>query len=126
MLTEAEKKWLEERKQPNYPAACTRLRPIKKWGKVQVMTEKECRPICGYDYNWRDWECVLLLTKNDYKDAAEFEARVAAKLAQSPCWSCPEKSKLSCPRGKSEANGRPKAEACRLKHARLAVEEEMK
>lgn len=109
MLTEAEKKWLEEREN----RIC-----------------KFCIHCPGYlntipCLDWWDGTCMMDTTLEEFRDAAEFEARVAAKLAQSPCWSCPEKSKLSCPRGKSEANGRPKAEACRLKHARLAVEEEM-
>lgn len=113
MLTEAEKKWLEERKQLNYPAACTRFNPTK-----SNRTNGDCHPICGLDYNWRDWECVLRPGKNDYKDAAEFEARVANRLARlmylTPCVAggCTEHT-LHCT-------------VCRLKYARLAVEEEMK
>lgn len=111
MLTEAEKKWLEERKK----------RPLKfcHYCSLRNIDYHSCGEF------WDNHGCCPVRTKKDWKDAAEFEARVAAKLAQSPCWSCPEKSKLSCPRGKSDANGRPKAEACRLKHVRLAVEQEM-
>lgn len=104
MLTEAEKKWLKQKE------------------NLDEVSEI-CYTVGSCEDCYAKESCYLW--PNDYRDAAEFEARVAARMAQSPCWSCPEKSKLSCPRGKSEANGRPKAEACRLKHARLTEEEEM-
>lgn len=67
--------------------------------------------------------------KNDagnqnWKDAAEFEARVAVYLAKSPCLTCPDNSR-NCPRKNSPEKGRPFFEACRIKHARIAVEKEM-
>lgn len=117
VLTEADKKWLEERKPPT-------KQPYK-----TTADDNFCRYCARYNTHCTPWfrDVAYCPTDQggDFRDAAEFEARVAAKLAQSPCWSCPEKSKLSCPRGKSDANGRPKAEACRLKHVRLAVEQEM-
>lgn len=60
----------------------------------------------------------------DWKDAAEFEARVAVYLAKSPCLTCPDNSR-NCPRKNSPEKGRPFFEACRIKHARIAVEKEM-
>ena len=60
----------------------------------------------------------------NYKDAAEFEARVAVYLAKSPCLTCPSSIYGNCETRKT-ARGREVIEACRLKHARLAVEEEM-
>ena len=60
----------------------------------------------------------------DWKDAAEFEARVAIYLAKSPCLTCPDNPR-NCPRNNSPDKGRPFFEACRMKHARIAVEQEM-
>lgn len=59
-----------------------------------------------------------------YRDAAEFEARVAVYLAKSPCLTCPDNKQGGCCTRKM-ARGRDVVEACRLKHARLAVEQEM-
>lgn len=60
----------------------------------------------------------------DWKDAAEFEARVAVYLAKSPCLTCPDNPR-NCPRENTPEKGRPFWEACRMKHARIAVEQEM-
>ena len=58
------------------------------------------------------------------QDAAEFEARVAAKQATAICGQCDKfnSSEKGCPLA---IFTRPGLDACRLKHARLAVEAEM-
>ena len=68
--------------------------------------------------------CRLEDKKEDYRDAAEFEARVAVYLAKSPCLTCPDNPR-NCPRENTPEKGRPWLEACRMKHARIAVEQEM-
>ncbi|MBR5883353.1 MAG: hypothetical protein IKY97_07790 [Mailhella sp.] len=109
MLTEAEKKWLEEREKTKenngyYFCAFSELQSAA-WN-----TER----------GWLDVPWVID-TKDTYKDAAEFEARVAAKCAAMhwDCVACPgdyvddcEITDISCTE-------------TRLKHARIAVEEEM-
>ena len=55
---------------------------------------------------------------------AEFWQRAAVKLAKSICLECPD-NKGNCPRRGIEQHGREYVEACRMKHARLAVEAEM-
>lgn len=64
------------------------------------------------------------IDKNDYIDAAEFEARVAAKQAKDICGQCDKFNSMEagCPLA---IFTRPGLDACRLKHARLAVEREM-
>ena len=118
MLTEAEKKWLEERKLP-----CNRCKAPK----------AECDKL--YNSKGSCW-CAGALLKPigyrlnpNYSDAAEFEARVAVKLARSawkvkPCalGMCPisvERCKLVC---EDKADALPH---CRLLLARFAVEAEM-
>jgi len=67
-------------------------------------------------------KAVLLNDLFDMRDAAEFEARVAARLAERDdsyqrCGKCPSKFKgVSCNHD---------AKACRLLWARIVVEEEM-
>ena len=73
---------------------------------------------------WRfkssDGYCI---DKNDYMDAAEFEARVAVKLATVICAGCEAFNKKDvCPLAIYQATG---IYECRMKHARLAVEAEM-
>lgn len=45
-------------------------------------------------------------------------------LAKSPCLTCPDNPR-NCPRKNTPEKGRPFFEACRIKHARIAVEKEM-
>lgn len=100
MLTEADKKWLKE----------------KQARSVMCYTFRNCGD-CPYKETCYLWP-------NDYKDAAEFEARVAAKLATMTCDRfCPDvlNNKI-CRRG--WADRRPMY-TCRIKHARLLVEQEM-
>jgi hypothetical protein len=110
-LTESEKKWLEEREKTNenngyYFCAHSELQSAA-WN-----TER----------GWLDVPWVID-TKETYKDAAEFEARVAAKLtglnaAELPCY-----PNFLCPYSAKHI-GRG-CKGCFLKHARLAVEAEM-
>ena len=62
------------------------------------------------------------LTEHDFRDAAEFEARVAEKLARNICYNCSD-----APEGCPSAFEYPRrtGERCRLMHARLAAEAEM-
>lgn len=102
-LTESEKKWLERR-------------------------EDRCSETGYYISPWDfPGKSLFGITERpNYKDAAEFEARVVAKLTESACLTCPENKPGGCPTRKIVAHGREHVETCRLKHARLAVEEEMK
>lgn len=106
MLDEAEKWWLYTRK------------------NVDMVTGTYFCATCQY-MNDEEEECIFRkcpIFEADYRDAAEFEARVAARLtglnaAELPCYPnflCPYRAKHigSC-------------KACYLKHARLAVEAEM-
>lgn len=117
-LTEQEKAWLERSK--NLCSKCI---------------HKALGCILGKSEGKR--ECIFFdadLGEPDYRDAAEFEARVALWVAtnyfkwfERPCkfenGVCPH---LSCISGKKSAC-RPKwgLSWCKLKTARLAVEEEM-
>lgn len=109
MLTRGEKRWLKKRKEWSVCSYCSNI--------PQTM----CL------YGERPHFCALL--DIDYKDAAEFEGRVASKLAQAfakivdaefdmeirlICEACP-------------ATGRCNMDCCDsiLKWARLQVEEEM-
>lgn len=98
MLTEIERAWLERR---------------------EVI--HQCK---GY-YIWAGyWEEGVEL--EDIQDAAEFEARVAAKLANpqwAVCWN--SDSCLEFDGSKDEPRWWWNCEWCRLKHARLQVDEEM-
>ena len=118
MLTEQEKAWLERRKSPcvhcsNHGKAC-----------------------CGYflpagaTCAWID----LDVAEPDYKDAAEFEARVAALLStrefrwlEYPCeYGDDTCHHISCPPGKDHAEHRLWCRRwCKLKIARLMIEKEM-
>lgn len=117
MLTEAEKRWLEERKPPT-----------KKIYKTTA-DDNFCRHCTRYNTNCTPWfrDVAYCPTDQggDFRDAAEFSARVAAKLAKSACLVCPDNQHGGCPTREIAAHGREHVEACRLKHARLAVEAEM-
>lgn len=117
-LTEQEKAWLERRK--NLCSKCI---------------HKALGCILGKSEGKR--ECIFFdadLGESDYKDAAEFEARVAALLAtqyfkwfEHPC-ECGDGTchHLPCPPGKEYAPHRLWCRRwCKIKVARLAVEQEM-
>ena len=113
MLTEAEKRWLEERKPPT-----------KKIYKTTA-DDNFCRHCTRYNTNCTPWfrdvaYCPTDLG-GDFRDAAEFEARVAAKALTrfDTCNDCAGFCFGDC------SWDEPSCEAVRLKHARLAVEAEM-
>lgn len=115
MLTEAEIEWLERRGN-----ACTRC------------GIKEC---CIRKGNNRVKKCDFFEIKSigsksgmldeNFSDAAEFEARVAEKLARDICFRCPDKYNEICPKGIGYFRLKLDIVSCGMKHARLAVEEEM-
>ena len=68
-----------------------------------------------------DTHCPL--ANQDFQDAAEFEARVAVKLATVICAGCEDFNKKNiCPLAIYQATG---LYECRMMHARLAAEDEM-
>ena len=98
MLTESELAWLTQR--DDIEVACDSYR-------VPGLDD-------GYDLD------------PDWQDAAEFEARVASKLANpqwAVCWN--SDSCLEFDGSKDEPRWWWNCEWCRLKHARLQVEEEI-
>ena len=117
MLSKKERVWLERRKNPcvhcsNYGKACG----------YTLHPEATCA--------WID----LDVADPDYKDAAEFEARVAALLAtrefkwlEYPCeYDDDTCHHIPCPPGEDRAEHRLWCRRwCKLKIARLAVEQEM-
>ncbi len=121
MLTETEKKWLEERE----VGMCCRC--------VHYYTDiTDCGVGCQWIANkeFPMLQCFRFknegytIEKGDWADVAEFEARVAARLATMICDRfCADilNNKVCC-RGHDDRSG---MYVCRLKHARLAVEEEM-
>lgn len=112
-LSEAEKDWLERRKKNE-----------KEYGSVfcpyceQFIAERD--EYIGPCYD--DLYCPL--TDHLFLDAAEFNARVAEKLARNICIYCPDAlARKSCP--SAFEYPRRTGESCRLMHARLAAEAEM-
>ena len=102
MLTEQERKWLEERKHRKAPCGDETHHCVG------------CLVRCG---------CSLT---PDWIDAAEFAERVAAKLTlEEPC-PLPENADLDdCPYFTEDDGSAFSCRWCRLKRARIAVEEEM-
>ena len=111
MLTTSEVEWLRERELRTTPCAA-----------------ELPRVICDYCIEMVGTVCPL---KPDYRDAAEFEARVAVIAANGaqPCLVDDETPSLGgfCPEGKERECERYNNcfTRCGLKHARLYVEEEM-
>jgi hypothetical protein len=132
MLTEADKKWLKDREEfciehngyfcrhcchatMDYDGSF--ICDIPQFGR-----ESEDLGFCPvYFYEPTDSYVPKL---NSLLDAAEFEARVAAKLAMAFCPNyCDNLDANDC--AISDCALYTKRNACRLKHARLTVEEEM-
>jgi len=115
MLTEQEKRWLEFRKN-----VCFRCKKRRQTCSLQL--REDCRK-AGYAI--RDLAMVI---PPDYADAAEFEARVAEKLTlKEPC-PLPENADLDdCPYSYfiEDEESAFSCRWCRLKRARITVEEEM-
>ena len=115
MLTEKEERWLEGRK-----VLCPRCDHYR--------DHVEGRSTChrGEKGGWMQAECRFFQRKDlipDYKDAAEFEARVGNALLGFACKHCPDFGKFPvCP---YTLNNRPGLEECQQRFARLYAEEEM-
>lgn len=107
MLTEQERKWLTVRKK-----ACARC------GKVPFRCSQDQRNAC-YRAGFPLWDKTTV-TFESYRDAAEFEARVAARLAGA--WAIGEDM---CFNNHCQLFAKDRCTACYLKNARIAVEEEM-
>lgn len=115
MLTEADWKWLNKRKVCwlNFCDSC--------------LYKSTTHHLC-YTCITHHEICPTALSLGDFRDAAEFEARVAAKLALTydgpePCERNEEVK--HCPWAKRVVEGKMTCKFCRLKHARLVVEREM-
>ena len=104
MLTEQERKWLEERKKrTQHCDTCP-----NRVGYYELCSSCRSRSLYG------------LSLCPDYCDAAEFEARVAARLAGA--WAIGEDM---CFNNHCQLFDKDRCTACYLKNARIAVEEEM-
>ena len=113
MLTEKEIAWLSYKSKSDYPAPCFR------WGVRGLLSMRYCLTSpCDYNRSDSPKFCPLA---SGYRDAAEFEARVAATIARGefyrPCHSV-DVEKCAYP---VEGN----CCVCHIKYARLAVEDEM-
>lgn len=104
MLTDAEKGWLERRKN-----LCTRC----EWNLYD-------NPCIRYGRAGETGKCKGFepreVGSENYRDAAEFESRVSENLARDICFRCPDRYNEICPIGIA---------SCGMKHARLAAEAEM-
>jgi hypothetical protein len=115
MLNAQEKEWLERRK--NLCNRCAKAAWCRIRDKHGYNTER-----CRF------WEIkvpnqgFLGRFDEDFKDAAEFEARVAETLLRRTCFNCPD-CPDDCPT--SFEHPRRTGKDCRLKRARLAVEAAM-
>lgn len=115
MLTQNEKNWLEEREKR--PVPCS-LNESWNW----------CLNICSGQTLPLRPSCPMV---PDYRDAAEFEARVAAHLATALMTRNWDDSLSCCPPSLTErecAKKHPQdldCHWCHLKYARIAVEEEL-
>lgn len=97
-----------------------------------MLTEQERKWLKQRDRNLFSFGLYLAFTPGmspaliDYRDAAEFEARVAEKLTlKEPC-PLPENADLDdCPYFTEDDGSVFSCRWCRLKRARIAVEEEM-
>ena len=119
-LTEQEKAWLETRK--NLCKRCGR-RKYCRTGNRHGFNAEICRHWELTAPNIPSWGSY----RDDWKDAAEFEARVAARLSSlvyAEPWPNLWPECISCERHAKE--GDAACPPCVLKEARLAVEAEMK
>ena len=107
MLTENELAWLERRERHEFPFCIS-------CGAVQTAVD-------GSGYCYPIEECPLEARLTDWQEAAEFESRVAKKLASSDTWD-PCKHGYVCPFWTSPDRT---CAWCHIRTARLEVEEEM-
>jgi hypothetical protein len=118
MLTNSEREWLEKRK--NLCIRCPKKNYCRT-GKKHNFNTRDCRFWEIYAPSEKLWNHEL---REDFKDVAEFSARVAAKLATAFCPNdCDNLDADDC--AISDCALYAKRSTCRLKHARLAVEEEL-
>lgn len=111
-LTEQEREWLERRKKNE-----------KEYGSVYCPCCEQFNPEWDLYFGYCNDSTDCPLTEHDFRDAAEFEARVAVKLATVICSGCEDfNEKNVCPLATYQTTG---IYECRMKHARLAVEAEM-
>lgn len=114
-LSEQEREWLERRK-----ILCTHCDLISR----EICKGEKNKTSCQL---WKDYHCNNPVKGykafQDMQDAAEFEARVAVKLATVICAGCEDFNKKNiCPLAIYQATG---LYECRMMHARLAAEAEM-
>ena len=116
MLTDSENAWLADREKDRH-FVC-RFCPGKEYGREMPDTGGvPC--VCHCMSLHITPECYKLHKGTGWEDAAEFEARVAAKLAAWETLPVPCMNDIFCNRSSLECA------SCRLKWARLTVEEEM-
>lgn len=129
MLTEAEKDWLERRKKNE-----------KEYSSVYCPCCEQFNPEWDLYLGYCNDDADCPLTEHDFRDAAEFEARVAEKLAKNRAdgkilrpkgcsWYGTTEGghpvrKTACPPN-HDIDNCPGVAACNLYHARIAVEGEM-
>lgn len=112
MLTEQEREWLERRK-----CTCNSC-AVKK-------CVRNCRGLVYGDCEWFEVKGIKGIMRENFRDAAEFEARVAQRLVRNMSWPC---YVSSCPEGRGKDIDYlicSKEEWCHMKYARLTVEAEM-
>ena len=120
MLTNSEKLWLKTRDSYEH-FSCRYCPGLPYYGPF---TPAHGRPCARWCYKQKERKACWLASY--YEDAALFEARVAAKLANpqwAVCWN--SDSCLEFGGSKDEPRWVWDCEWCRLKYARLQVEEEM-
>ena len=111
MLTEAEKKWLEERR----AGLCVRCAA---YDDCPMIKSADFRVETCYRFRHEDYT----IEKGNFEDAAEFEARVAARMTGLKAEELPCYPNFLCPFSAKHIGS---CKACYLKYARLAVESEM-
>ena len=115
MLDDKTLEWLELRK--NLCTHCGRREWCRIGNKHKFNTAK-CRFWEPFAWQVSDHICI-----EDFRDVAEFEARVSEMLATVICAGCEDFNKKDvCPLAIYQTTG---IYECRMKHARLAVEREM-
>lgn len=96
----------------------------RKWLEQRTYRCKYCihykEGICFWCPDMKKFETRTYSLVPDYRDAAEFEARVAARLAGA--WAIGEDM---CFNNHCQLFDKDRCTACYLKNARIAVEEEM-
>ena len=107
-LDERSLEWLKGKSDTDYPAPCVRI------GKRGLFSMHYCLKACDGNRAASPEYCPLA---SDFRDAAEFEARVNVILANGveSCEHCPAIGWCDF----------PACEESRIKYARLVVEEEM-